>query len=111
MNTVTAILRTYQDFRGHPCDFYELLLTTSWKLANATPHWIQLLDSAFIQALRFKSHLGWKQSRNPALSGLYSRRDFDHARRLINALQFAQFPSGAGFEDMFKLYCRLTTPY
>ena len=80
-------------------------------LANATSHWIQLLDSAFIQALRFKSHLGWKQSRNPALSDLYSRRDFDHARRLINILQFAQFPSGTGFEDMFKLYCRMKTPY
>ncbi|OAX33715.1 hypothetical protein K503DRAFT_496781 [Rhizopogon vinicolor AM-OR11-026] len=70
-----------------------------WKLANVTPRWI-LLDSAFIQALRFRSYLGWKQSRNPTFSDLYSRGNFDHARRLINTLRFARFPSGTVFEDM-----------
>jgi hypothetical protein len=76
--------------------FYDLLLTLSWKLADATPRRI-LLDSAFIHALR--SHLNWKENRNPTLSDLHpSLGNFDHARRLINTLRFDQFPSGTGFE-------------
>jgi len=82
--------------------FYDLLLTLSWKLADATPRRI-LLDSAFIQALR--DHLGWKHSRNPTLSDLHpSLGNSDHARRLINTLRLAQFPSGTGFEGMLYRY-------
>jgi hypothetical protein len=81
--------------------FYKLLLTLSWKLADATPRRI-LLDSAFIQALR--AQLDWKESRNPTLSDLHpSLGNSDHARRLINSLRFDEFPSGTGFEGAIHL--------
>ncbi|OAX36914.1 hypothetical protein K503DRAFT_857701 [Rhizopogon vinicolor AM-OR11-026] len=77
---------------------------TELNRADAVPRWI-LLDSAFIRAL--KSYLGGKQSHNPALSDLYSRRNFDHARRLTNTSRFARFPSRIGFEDI--LSCTVVT--
>ncbi|KAG1799560.1 hypothetical protein EV424DRAFT_1545973 [Suillus variegatus] len=81
--------------------FYELLLTLSWKLADATPRRI-LLDSAFIQALQ--AHLSWKETRNPTLSDLHpSLGNSDHARRLINTLRFNEFPSGTGFAGAIHL--------
>ncbi|KAG2111578.1 uncharacterized protein F5147DRAFT_744738 [Suillus discolor] len=72
--------------------FYELLLTLSWKLADATP----------LQALQ--AHLSWKESHNPTLSDLHpSLGNSDHARRLINTLRFNEFPSGMGFTGAIHL--------
>ncbi|KAG1814626.1 uncharacterized protein BJ212DRAFT_1242882, partial [Suillus subaureus] len=81
--------------------FHKLLLTLSWKLADATPRRI-LLNSAFIQALR--AQLDWKETRNPSLSDLHpSLGNSNHAQRLINSLQFDEFPSGTGFEGAIHL--------